>query len=142
MRHPTFFEQEVRLVGPRWSPRVHELKRFLGHSGVRFRWFDPDVEGDLDSDTSTILAESAPPPPDWPLERRPYLLETRAPGVFVAGDVRTGSVKRLTVATGEGAMAIDEIHRYLSESFTGSAASRPGTVAEAMTATSASGRLT
>ncbi len=46
MRHPTFFEQEIRLVGPRWSPRVHELKRFLGHSGVRFRWFDRDGEGD------------------------------------------------------------------------------------------------
>ncbi len=40
------------------------------------------------------------------------------PGVFVAGDVRKGSVKRLTVAAGEGAMAIDEIHRYLGETFT------------------------
>ena len=45
MRHPTFFEQDIRLVGHRWSPRVHELKRFLGHSGVRFRWFDLDARG-------------------------------------------------------------------------------------------------
>lgn len=38
---------------------------------------------------------------------QPYALETRVPGVFVAGDVRKGSVKRLTIAAGEGAMAID-----------------------------------
>jgi thioredoxin reductase (NADPH) len=58
-------------------------------------------------------------PPDWPLQRRPYLLETRVPGVFVAGDVRKGSVKRLTAAAGEGAMAIDLVHRYLRETFGG-----------------------
>jgi thioredoxin reductase (NADPH) len=52
-------------------------------------------------------------PEDWPLDRRPYPLETRVPGVFVAGDVRKGSVKRLTVAAGEGAAAIDQVHRYL-----------------------------
>jgi thioredoxin reductase (NADPH) len=56
-------------------------------------------------------------PEDWPLGRRPYPLETRVPGVFVAGDVRKGSVKRLTVAAGEGATAIDLVHRYLEETF-------------------------
>jgi thioredoxin reductase (NADPH) len=56
-------------------------------------------------------------PEDWPLDRRPYPLETRVPGVFVAGDVRKGSVKRLTVAAGEGAAAIDLVHRYLEETF-------------------------
>ena len=54
----------------------------------------------------------------WPLERDPYMLETSKPGVFVAGDVRKGSIKRLASAVGEGAMAIDEIHRYLGETFT------------------------
>jgi thioredoxin reductase (NADPH) len=50
--------------------------------------------------------------PEWPLEREPYHLETSMPGVFVAGDVRRGSVKRLTSAVGEGAMAIQYIHQY------------------------------
>jgi thioredoxin reductase (NADPH) len=50
--------------------------------------------------------------PEWPLEREPYRLETSMPGVFVAGDVRKGSVKRLTAAVGEGAMAIQFIHQY------------------------------
>ena len=50
--------------------------------------------------------------PEWPLERQPYRLETSMPGVFVAGDVRKGSVKRLTSAVGEGAMAVEYIHQY------------------------------
>lgn len=52
-------------------------------------------------------------PPDWPLERHPYFLETSVPGVFVAGDVRSQSVKRVASAVGEGAMAVSLIHRYL-----------------------------
>jgi thioredoxin reductase (NADPH) len=50
--------------------------------------------------------------PDWSLDREPYWLETSMPGVFVAGDVRKGSVKRLTAAAGEGAMAIQLVHQY------------------------------
>jgi thioredoxin reductase (NADPH) len=50
--------------------------------------------------------------PDWPLQREPYRLETSMPGVFVAGDVRKGSIKRLTAAVGEGAMAVQYIHHY------------------------------
>ncbi len=53
--------------------------------------------------------------PEWHLERPPYLLETSMPGVFVAGDVRKGSVKRLTSAAGEGAMAVTFVHRYGKE---------------------------
>ncbi|HEU4643642.1 MAG TPA: FAD-dependent oxidoreductase [Gemmatimonadaceae bacterium] len=48
----------------------------------------------------------------WPLSREPYELETTTPGVFVAGDVRSGSVKRIASAVGEGAMAVHLIHRY------------------------------
>lgn len=51
----------------------------------------------------------------WPLERDPYLLETSAPGVFAAGDVRHGSVKRVSAAVGEGSMAIAVVHQYLAE---------------------------
>ena len=54
-------------------------------------------------------------PDGWPLKRAPYPLETSVPGVFVAGDARRGSVKRLTSATGEGAMAAQMIHRYCTQ---------------------------
>jgi thioredoxin reductase (NADPH) len=50
----------------------------------------------------------------WPLERSPYYLETNVPGLFAAGDVRHGSVKRCASAVGEGAMAVTLAHRYLS----------------------------
>jgi thioredoxin reductase (NADPH) len=50
----------------------------------------------------------------WPLDRNPYYLETNVPGVFAAGDVRHGSVKRCASAVGEGAMAVTFVHRYLS----------------------------
>ena len=50
----------------------------------------------------------------WPLKRDPYLLETSVPGVFVAGDVRARSIKRVASAVGEGAMAVSLIHEYLA----------------------------
>ncbi|MGH2593574.1 MAG: FAD-dependent oxidoreductase [Anaerolineae bacterium] len=53
-------------------------------------------------------------PKGWPLERLPYLLETNVPGIFVAGDVREQSMKRIASAVGEGAMAIYFIHQYLA----------------------------
>jgi thioredoxin reductase (NADPH) len=53
------------------------------------------------------------PPPGWELDRHPYFLETSISGVFVAGDVRSQSVKRVASAVGEGAMAVTLIHRYL-----------------------------
>jgi len=50
----------------------------------------------------------------WPLDREPYYLETSFPGMFAAGDVRHGSVKRCASAVGEGAMAVTFVHRYLA----------------------------
>jgi thioredoxin reductase (NADPH) len=50
----------------------------------------------------------------WPLARDPYLLETSVPGVFVAGDVRARSIKRVASAVGEGSMAVSLIHEYLA----------------------------
>jgi thioredoxin reductase (NADPH) len=55
-------------------------------------------------------------PENWPLERDPYYLETSTPGVFAAGDVRHGSIKRCASAVGEGAMAVSLVHRYLAHS--------------------------
>src|SRR5437879_7998856 len=51
----------------------------------------------------------------WPLSRRPYLLETSLPGVFAAGDVRGGNVKRVASAVGEGSIAIPLVHQLLRE---------------------------
>ena len=51
----------------------------------------------------------------WPLDRDPYLLETSVPGVFAAGDVRHGSIKRVASSVGEGSMAIAFVHQYLAE---------------------------
>lgn len=52
-------------------------------------------------------------PVGWEHDRDPYLLESSVPGVFVAGDVRANSVKRVASAVGEGAMAVTLVHRYL-----------------------------
>jgi thioredoxin reductase (NADPH) len=54
-------------------------------------------------------------PPGWTLDRDPLYLESSVPGVFVAGDVRSQSVKRVASAVGEGAMAVALVHRYLEE---------------------------
>jgi thioredoxin reductase (NADPH) len=52
----------------------------------------------------------------WPLSRRPFLLETGMPGVFAVGDVRSGAMRRVASAVGEGAMAVAFAHQYLAAS--------------------------
>jgi thioredoxin reductase (NADPH) len=64
--------------------------------------------------TGPDLLLNGAPPHNWPLDRDPYYLETNVPGVFAAGDVRHGSVKRCASAVGEGAMAVTFAHRYLA----------------------------
>jgi thioredoxin reductase (NADPH) len=61
------------------------------------------------------LAPAGERPAGWELERTPYHLETSVPGVFVAGDVRSESAKRVASAVGEGAMAVMLVHRYLEK---------------------------
>jgi thioredoxin reductase (NADPH) len=63
--------------------------------------------------TGPDLLVEGRPPRDWPLDRPPYHLEASVPGVFVAGDVRAESAKRVASAVGEGAMAVMLVHRYL-----------------------------
>jgi thioredoxin reductase (NADPH) len=65
--------------------------------------------------TGPDLLRDSQRPPGWPLERDPYYLETNIPGLFAAGDVRHGSVKRCASAVGEGAMAVALVHRYLAD---------------------------
>jgi thioredoxin reductase (NADPH) len=51
----------------------------------------------------------------WPLIRQPYLLETSLPGVFAVGDVRSGSIKRVASAVGEGSIAVSFVHKVFQE---------------------------
>ena len=61
------------------------------------------------------LSKHGERPKGWKLDRDPYLLETSVPGVFVAGDVRHGSIKRCASAVGEGSIAVQFVHQYLRE---------------------------
>jgi thioredoxin reductase (NADPH) len=54
-------------------------------------------------------------PKGWTLDRDPFLLETNIPGIFAVGDVRHGSVKRVASGVGEGSVAVQFIHQYLSK---------------------------
>jgi thioredoxin reductase (NADPH) len=65
--------------------------------------------------TGPDLIHAGQRPANWPLDRDPYYLETSVPGMFAAGDVRHGSVKRCASAVGEGAMAVAFVHRYLAQ---------------------------
>ena len=78
------------------SPRTDWLEGVVARDERGFILSGPDVEG-----------------AGWPLKRDPYLLETTVPGVFVAGDVRARSFKRVASAVGEGSMAVSLIHQYL-----------------------------
>jgi thioredoxin reductase (NADPH) len=78
------------------------------------------VEGWLRCDEGGYLMTGADLPRDnqpgsWPLTRDPLPLESSQPGVFVAGDVRHGSIKRVASAVGEGAMAIALVQTYLAQ---------------------------
>jgi thioredoxin reductase (NADPH) len=59
-----------------------------------------------------LLAEHRKPKP-WKLKRDPYLLETSVPGIFAAGDIRQGAVRRVASAVGEGAISVSFVHQYL-----------------------------
>lgn len=65
--------------------------------------------------TGRDLLRDGARPAGWPLDREPYFLETNIPGVFAAGDVRHGAVRRCASAVGEGAMAVAFVHRVLGE---------------------------
>jgi thioredoxin reductase len=65
--------------------------------------------------TGVDLAPSDLTNAHWPLTRRPYLLEASLPGVFAVGDVRSGNVKRVASAVGEGSIAISMVHKVLQE---------------------------
>ncbi|HKR78316.1 MAG TPA: FAD-dependent oxidoreductase [Nitrospira sp.] len=91
---------------------VQALFSFIG-AMPRTDWLPPEIEKDTKNfiRTGPALSQS----PHWTAMRQPFLLETSRPGVFAAGDVRSGSVKRVASAVGEGAMAVQFVHQYLRE---------------------------
>ena len=74
-------------------------------------WLAPTVSLDKDG---FILTGQDLPGTDWLLDREPYPFETSHAGVFAAGDVRHGSLKRVAGAVGEGSVAVGSVHRYLA----------------------------
>jgi len=78
-------------------------------------WLPADIHRDQAGFvlTGPDLLRGGSPPTGWAAPRDPYLLESSVPGVFVAGDVRSQSVKRVASAVGEGALVVTLVHRYL-----------------------------
>jgi thioredoxin reductase (NADPH) len=104
----------IRLRGPEGDERIEDVDAcfvFIG-GAPRTDWLDGVVARD---ERGFILAGSDAREHGWPLQREPRTLETSVPGVFVAGDVRARSIKRVASAVGEGSMAVSLIHEYLAE---------------------------
>ena len=102
--------------GEKESVAAQWLFIFIG-AAPRTEWLDEAV---LRDDHGFVFAgpdllTDGRRPRGWRLERDPYHLETSVPGLFVAGDVRAESVKRVASAVGEGAMAVMLVHRYLQK---------------------------
>ena len=98
-------------TGEVWTLETAALFSFIGATPWT-EWLPPEIERDAKGfvRTGPALEQS----PCWTAKRQPFLLETSHPGVFAAGDVRSGSVKRVASAVGEGAMAVQFVHQYLS----------------------------
>jgi thioredoxin reductase (NADPH) len=85
---------------------------FIGAT-PRTDWLPAEIERDAKGFVRTGATLSGSP--YWTRARTPFLLEASHPGVFAAGDVRSGSVKRVASAVGEGAMSVQFVHEYLKE---------------------------
>jgi thioredoxin reductase (NADPH) len=108
--------EQVELIN-RNTGEVKRLKcpavfSFIG-AVPRTDWLPAEIERDAKQfvKTGPTIASS----PYWTAKRPPFLLETSRPGVFAAGDVRSGSVKRVASAVGEGSMSVQFVHEHLKE---------------------------
>ncbi|MBB4662784.1 FAD-dependent oxidoreductase [Conexibacter arvalis] len=97
--------------GAEWIEEVDACFVFIG-AAPRTDWLDGVVARDP---RGFVLAGLDVRDHGWGLARDPFLLETNVPGVFVAGDVRARSVKRVASAVGEGSMSVSLVHEYLAE---------------------------
>ena len=85
------------------SPKTHWLSGCVSQDNKGFVLTGRDLE-------------NSEPPIPWPLSRSPHMLETSLPGVFVVGDARSGNVKRVASAVGEGSIVVHMVHQTLTES--------------------------
>ena len=108
--------EEVGVAGPDGAETLPAEGLFVIVGGVPLtagirQWLRCDEGGYLMTGPDLVATDRAR---WWPLERDPLLLESSHPGVFITGDVRRGSVKRVASAVGEGAMAVALVHTFLS----------------------------
>jgi thioredoxin reductase (NADPH) len=100
---------------------THDIRRVFIMAGAspRTEWLQGcvamDEKGFIITGRDLDQSSGVVPPLPWPLSRAPQMLETSLPGVFAVGDVRSGNVKRVASAVGEGAIAIHLVHRTLAE---------------------------
>src|SRR6266705_2607914 len=114
-----------RLERVRWrnskigNIETHEIRHVFVMTGAipNTRWLDGCVALDARGfiKTGADLSHDDLAAAHWPLARAPHLLETTLPGVFAVGDVRSGNIKRVASAVGEGSIAISFVHQVLSE---------------------------
>jgi len=118
-------EGEHHLERVRWRDNqlgrveTHDIRHVFSMAGAvpSTRWLQSCVALDARGfiKTGADLAPEDLAAAHWPLARPPYLLETSLPGVFAVGDVRSGSVKRVASAVGEGSIAIAAVHQVLHD---------------------------
>lgn len=103
------------ITGEKQTVEATSLFIFIG-AMPKTDWLDGVVERDERGFilTGSDLMRDSKRPKGWTLERDPFLLETNVPGIFAAGDVRHKSVKRVASGVGEGSIAVQFIHQYLS----------------------------
>jgi thioredoxin reductase (NADPH) len=109
--------ESLRLRGPAGDSQVPATSLFVFIGAVPVTAWLPacilrDEKGFVLSGAD--LRKEGKWPDVWRETREPYLLETSVPGVFVAGDVRCGSIKRVASAVGEGSIAVQFVHQYLA----------------------------
>ena len=104
-------------TGKEWTAQTNWL--FLCLGGVPQTQWAAEAGVLCDSEGYIITGPDLPKngirPKNWTLDRNPFDMETSLPGVFAAGDVRAGSIKRCASAVGEGARTIASVHRYLAD---------------------------
>ena len=110
------FLSEVEIVNRKTNEKrtikAAALFSFIG-AVPRTEWLPAEIAKDVKGFVLTGMAIARSP--QWEGQRDPHLLETSRRGVFAAGDVRSGSVKRVASAVGEGAMAVQFVHAFLAE---------------------------